>query len=135
MIYFIYFHIYKELFILYKKKTFHIRLRRVVRLVLDCKLVFRAVDLPVLGRIFCVASLVLRAFLIAWCPLDGLLLPDSWRIFSIKSSVIWRARWFQVFNGAFSLESLRNSIVFFSFKSSRFSIRKKGKMRKLFTCD
>jgi hypothetical protein len=33
------------------------------------------------------------------------------------------------------LESLRNSIVFFSFKSSRFSIRKKGKMRKLFTCD
>jgi len=55
---------------------FHIRLRRVVRLFFDCNVV----DFPVLGRIFCVASFVLRAFFIALCPFDGLLLlllPDS----------------------------------------------------------
>jgi hypothetical protein len=43
----------------------HIRLRRVVRLFFDCKFVFIVVDFPVLGRIFCVASFVLRAFFIA----------------------------------------------------------------------
>lgn len=49
-------------------ELFHIRLRRVARLVFVCKFVFIAVDLPVLGRIFCVASFVLRAFFIALCP-------------------------------------------------------------------
>jgi hypothetical protein len=72
--------------------------------------------------------LVRRAFLTAWCPLL-LVLTDSWRRFSIKSLVIWRARWFQVFNGAFSLESLRNSMVFLSFKSSRFSRIRKTRVK------